>query len=52
MLHKYYEPSDFKFFECFVKKYVNKWANCDTLCYHTIGSFIMMYPNYINELQK
>ena len=51
-LHKKYEPSDFKIFERWVKKYVNNWADCDTLCNHTVGTFVMIYPKYINELKK
>jgi len=51
-LHKKYEPSDFIVFEHWVKDYVNNWADCDTLCNHTIGTFIMMYPGYLNELKK
>jgi len=51
-LHKKYKPSDFKIFERWIKKYVNNWADCDTLCNHTVGTFFMMYPEYINELKK
>jgi 3-methyladenine DNA glycosylase AlkD len=51
-LHKKYEPSDFDIFEHWVKDYVNNWADCDTLCNHTIGTFIMMYPGYLHELKK
>jgi Predicted DNA alkylation repair enzyme len=51
-LHKKYEPSDFRVFEHWVKNYVNNWADCDTLCNHTIGTFMMMYPEYIRELKK
>lgn len=51
-LKKQFEPSDFKVFERWVNKYVNNWADCDTLCNHTIGTFIMMYPEYLNELKK
>ena len=51
-MHKEYEPSDFKVFEHWVKDYVNNWADCDTLCNHTIGTFIMMYPQYLDELKK
>ena len=51
-LWKQYEPADFKIFEHWVNNYVNNWADCDTLCNHTIGSFIMMYPEYVNELKK
>lgn len=51
-LHKKYEPSDFKIFERWVKKYVNNWADCDTFCNHTVGTFVMMFPEYVNELKK
>ena len=50
--HKNYEPGDFSIFERWLSSYVNNWADCDTLCNHTIGSFVMMYPDYIRELKK
>lgn len=49
---KEYEPEDFKTFERWVSTYVNNWADCDTLCNHTIGSFVMKYPEYIEELKR
>jgi 3-methyladenine DNA glycosylase AlkD len=51
-LHKQYEPSDFGLFEHWVHNYLSNWADCDTLCNHTIGNFIMMYPEYIAKLKK
>ncbi len=51
-LHKKYEPSDFEIFEHWIKEYVNNWADCDTLCNHTVGTFLMMYPEYVNELKN
>ena len=51
-IDKQYEPGDFEVFEGWVNKYVNNWAACDTLCNHTIGTFITMYPEYLNELKK
>ncbi|WP_028297348.1 DNA alkylation repair protein [Olivibacter sitiensis] len=51
-LEKQYEPTDFGVFEHWVNNYVNNWVDCDTLCNHTIGTFIMMYPEYISELKK
>jgi len=50
-LHKKYEPADFKVFENWINEYVNNWASCDTLCNHTVGEFIMMYPEYIGRLK-
>jgi 3-methyladenine DNA glycosylase AlkD len=51
-LHKKYEHADFATFERWVSNYVNNWADCDTLCNHTIGEFLMMYPDYVNELKR
>jgi len=51
-LQNKYETSDFNVFEHWVKEYVNNWADCDTLCNHTVGTFVMMYPEYVNELKK
>ena len=49
--HKKYEPADFTVFEHWLSNYVTNWAHCDTLCNHTIGSFLMMYPDYITKLK-
>ena len=49
-LRRQYEPSDFQVFERWVAQYVNNWAKCDTLCNHTLGSFIEMYPQFIENI--
>lgn len=46
-----YEPGDFAVFEKWVDSYVSNWASCDTLCNHTVGAFIEMYPEYISGLK-
>lgn len=51
-INKRYEPSDFIIFEKWVNCYVNNWASCDTLCNHSIGEFVMMYPEFINKLKE
>ena len=51
-VHKTYESKDFERFESWVKQYINNWATCDTLCNHTIGTFVEMYPNYVSSLKK
>ena len=51
-LRAIYEPDDLKTFERWLNLYVNNWAKCDTLCNHTIGSFIDRYPQYIAQLKK
>ncbi len=50
-LREFYEPSDFPIFEGWVRDYVNNWAKCDTLCNHTIGSFVEQYPEYVGNLK-
>jgi 3-methyladenine DNA glycosylase AlkD len=52
LLHKKFEPADFTVFERWVSHYVSNWADCDTLCNHTIGEFMIKFPDYVNELKK
>ncbi len=49
-LENEYELSDFVIFERWVKEYINNWASCDTFCNHTIGSFMMKFPEYLPKL--
>jgi 3-methyladenine DNA glycosylase AlkD len=51
-VHRQYEPTDFYIFEKWVKKYVTNWASCDTLCNHTVGEIISMYPDLITSLKR
>lgn len=51
-IHSNYETKDFDIFAEWVNTYVNNWASCDTLCNHTIGTFIEMYPQYITKLKE
>ena len=51
-LYKQYEPSDFAIFDRWINLYVNNWASCDTLCNHTVGDFVMMYPEFIEKLKE
>ena len=51
-IHKQYEPQDIHIFEKWIDNYVNNWASCDTLCNHTVGQFIEMYPDNISRLKN
>jgi len=51
-LRKQYEKDDFAVFEKWVSHYVSNWASCDTLCNHTMGSIIDMYPDFLLELKR
>ena len=49
-VRKQFLPEDFGLFRSWIEKYVKNWAACDTFCNHTVGEFLEMYPEYINEL--
>lgn len=51
-LHKNYEPADFEIFQRWVMNQVSNWASCDTLCNHTVGTFVDMYPEYLTRLKQ
>lgn len=51
-VRKQYEPSDFVVFEKWTNNYIGNWASCDTLCNHTVGTFVEMYPEYLAGLKK
>ena len=46
-----YQAEDFEIFKGWLFKYINSWAKCDTLCNHTIGSFVEQYPEYVEKLK-
>jgi 3-methyladenine DNA glycosylase AlkD len=39
-------------FEHWVNDYVSNWAACDTLCNHTVGEFVMRYPEFLQRLRQ
>lgn len=51
-IHKNYEPQDLLVFEKWISLYVSNWASCDTLCNHTVGDFLFMYPEFVSELKR
>ncbi len=51
-VRKQYEPDDFPVFEQWVNKYVTNWASCDTLCNHSVGTLVEMYPPLLSGLKK
>jgi 3-methyladenine DNA glycosylase AlkD len=50
-IRKQYLPADFAVFEHWVRTCVGNWATCDTLCNHTVGTFVEMYPEFITNLK-
>ncbi len=51
-IHKQYIPGDFNVFDKWVRNYITNWASCDTLCNHSVGTFIEMHPEYIDRLKE
>ena len=51
-VRKQYTPQDFIIFESWIENYVTNWATCDTFCNHTVGALIIMYPEYLLELES
>ncbi len=51
-IKKDYLPDDIYIFENWIGNYVNNWASCDTLCNHSVGTLIEMYPEKIAELKS
>ena len=47
-----FEPDDWIVFKNWIEKYVNNWAKCDGFCNHTVGSFLVKYPAFIEELKE
>lgn len=51
-IYKQYEKKDFFVFEKWVNQYVSNWAECDTLCNHTIGELIGRFPEFVKNLKS
>jgi 3-methyladenine DNA glycosylase AlkD len=51
-VRKVYQPEDFKVFERWVSEYVSNWATCDTLCNHSVGDLLDMYPALVDNLRR
>ena len=51
-LHESYQPEDIEICERWVDRYVSNWATCDTLCNHSVGDLIDMYPTLVDVLKR
>lgn len=49
---KEFIPDDFSTFDSWLQNYINNWAKCDTLCNHTVGALVEMYPQFIENLKQ
>ena len=50
-VHKQYLPADLAVFERWIDAGVHNWAACDSLCNHTVGTFLEMYPEFVAHLK-
>lgn len=51
-VRKSYKPDDIEIFEGWIERYISNWAACDTFCNHTVGEFLIMYPDNLHVLEK
>lgn len=51
-VRRQYIPADIRVFAGWLEKYVNNWASCDTLCNHTVGDLLEMYPGRAADLKQ
>ncbi|MGD6933590.1 MAG: DNA alkylation repair protein [Candidatus Bathyarchaeia archaeon] len=45
-----FEQADLATFRRWIENYIDNWAKCDTFCNHTVGDFMMKYPECVGEL--
>ena len=51
-LKRQFEPQDIAVFRHWIDTYITNWAACDGFCNHTMGEFIVKYPEYLDELKQ
>ncbi|MCL2135145.1 MAG: DNA alkylation repair protein [Candidatus Bathyarchaeota archaeon] len=45
-----FQREDLTIFEHWLNRYIDNWAKCDTFCNHTIGDFMMKFPDCVETL--
>ncbi|MFH1751786.1 MAG: DNA alkylation repair protein [archaeon] len=51
-LKKSYSKEDFSLFESWVEKHVTNWAACDDFCTHSLGYFLLEFPEFLPKLNQ
>ena len=46
-----YERQDLTMFRHWIDSYITNRATCNSFCNHTMGSFMELYPEYLDELK-
>ncbi len=47
-----FEPGDLAVFEHWIDTWITNWASCDGFCNHTVGDFMVKYPDQIANLKR
>ena len=47
-----FDKDDGFIFKDWIDKYINNWAKCDSFCNHTMGDYVMKFPEFIDELKE
>lgn len=45
------DENDWYLFQRWIEDYINNWAKCDSFCNHTMGDYLMKYPEFIERLK-
>jgi 3-methyladenine DNA glycosylase AlkD len=45
-----FEKEDLPTFKRWIESYIDNWAKCDGLCNHTVGDFMIKFPECVGEL--
>jgi 3-methyladenine DNA glycosylase AlkD len=45
-----FEPQDLATFKRWIESYVDNWAKCDGFCNHTVGDYMLKFPDQVGEL--
>lgn len=51
-IKKQYTKTDFRRFETWLKKYVDNWGACDSLCCGAIGHLVLQFPDLAQKTKK
>lgn len=47
-----FEAQDLATFKHWIEQYVDNWAECDSLCNHTVGDYFEKYPQNVGALKE
>jgi len=48
----HFERSDLETFKRWILGYIDNWAKCDSFCNHTVGDFMMRFPDCVCALKE